>query len=132
MTERLGLLGGTFDPPHYGHLIAGQEAAWQLDLGRVLFLPARRNPLKQDDMVSPAEIRCQMVELAISDNARLALSRADLDRPGLNTPPWLNRQWGVACATDIAGQLTVDMYLQALIECGYAYRTGQVTSNLSQ
>ena len=78
---RLGLLGGTFDPPHYGHLVAAQEAACQLALGRVLFLPARQNPLKQDEPVSPAEDRCRMVELALRDNPRFELSRADLDRP---------------------------------------------------
>jgi nicotinate-nucleotide adenylyltransferase len=78
---RLGLLGGTFDPPHYGHLVAAQEAACALGLGRVLFLPARQNPLKRDEQVSPAEDRCRMVELAIADNPLFELSRADLDRP---------------------------------------------------
>jgi nicotinate-nucleotide adenylyltransferase len=78
---RLGLLGGTFDPPHYGHLVAAQEAACQLDLGRVLFLPARQNPLKRGESVSSAEERCYMVDLAIRDNPLFELSRADLDRP---------------------------------------------------
>jgi nicotinate-nucleotide adenylyltransferase len=78
---RLGLLGGTFDPPHYGHLVAAQEAACQLDLQRVLFLPARQNPLKRGEDVSSAEDRCQMVSLAISGNPLFQLSRADLDRP---------------------------------------------------
>lgn len=78
---RLGLLGGTFDPPHYGHLLAAQEVAWRLDLDRVLFLPARQNPLKLGDPMTAAEHRCQMVELAIADNPRFELSRLDLDRP---------------------------------------------------
>jgi nicotinate-nucleotide adenylyltransferase len=78
---RLGLLGGTFDPPHYGHLVAAQEAACQLDLARVLFLPARQNPLKRGEEVSPAEDRCRMVSLAIEGNPVFELSRADLDRP---------------------------------------------------
>ena len=81
MPRRLGLLGGTFDPPHMGHLVAGQEAACQLGLERVLFLPARQNPLKEGGRVSHAEDRCRMVELAIADNHRFELSRADLDRP---------------------------------------------------
>ena len=80
---RLGLLGGTFDPPHYGHLLAAQEAAWQLDLERVLFLPARQNPLKRDEPMSHAAARCEMVKLAIADNPRFELSTLDLDR----TPP---------------------------------------------
>jgi nicotinate-nucleotide adenylyltransferase len=78
---RLGLLGGTFDPPHYGHLVAAQEAASQLDLDRVLFLPARQNPLKRGEQVSSAEDRCHMVKLAVADNPLFELSRADLDRP---------------------------------------------------
>lgn len=79
--RRLGLLGGTFDPPHYGHLLAGQEVAWQLRLDRVLLLPARQNPLKRDDPSSSAEDRCEMVRLAVADNPVLKLSRLDLDRP---------------------------------------------------
>jgi nicotinate-nucleotide adenylyltransferase len=78
---RLGLFGGTFDPPHYGHLVAAQEAACQLNLGRVLFLPARQNPLKRGEEVSPAEDRCRMVSLAIDSNSLFELSRVDLDRP---------------------------------------------------
>jgi nicotinate-nucleotide adenylyltransferase len=79
---RLGLLGGTFDPPHYGHLIAAQEALWQLDLARVLFLPARQNPLKQGEPATDAETRCAMVRCAIQDEPRFELSRLDVDRPG--------------------------------------------------
>jgi nicotinate-nucleotide adenylyltransferase len=79
---RYGLLGGTFDPPHYGHLIAAQEAAWQLRLDRVLFIPARQNPLKLGDVSSPVDDRCRMVERAIANDARFALSLADLERPG--------------------------------------------------
>jgi nicotinate-nucleotide adenylyltransferase len=78
---RLGLLGGTFDPPHYGHLVAAQEVAWRLELDQVLFLPARQNPLKRGEASSLAEDRCEMVRLAIDGNARFALSRLDLDRP---------------------------------------------------
>jgi nicotinate-nucleotide adenylyltransferase len=79
--SRLGLLGGTFDPPHYGHLLAAQESAWRLELERVLFLPARQNPLKQGVATTPAEVRCEMVRLAIQDDDRFELSRLDLDRP---------------------------------------------------
>jgi nicotinate-nucleotide adenylyltransferase len=78
---RLGLLGGTFDPPHYGHLLVAQEAAWHVHLDRVLFLPARQNPLKFGDPPSSAEDRCEMVALAIADNPLFQLSRLDLDRP---------------------------------------------------
>lgn len=78
---RLGLLGGTFDPPHYGHLLAAQEVAWRLQIDRVLFLPARQNPLKRGEPSSSAEDRCDMVALAVADNPIFELSRLDLDRP---------------------------------------------------
>ena len=78
--KRLGLLGGTFDPPHYGHLVAAQEVAWQLHLEQVLFLPARQNPLKED-FSSDSEHRFEMVCRAIADNPLFAASRVDLDRP---------------------------------------------------
>jgi nicotinate-nucleotide adenylyltransferase len=79
--KRLGLLGGTFDPPHYGHLLAAQEVAWRLELQCVLFLPARQNPLKQGAPSSEAADRCEMVARAVADNPLFALSRLDLDRP---------------------------------------------------
>ena len=78
--KRLGLLGGTFDPPHYGHLVAAQEVAWRLQLDRVLFLPARKNPLKED-LSSSAEDRFTMVQLALDGNPGFEASRADMDRP---------------------------------------------------
>jgi nicotinate-nucleotide adenylyltransferase len=81
VTRRLGLLGGTFDPPHYGHLLAAQEAAGQLDLERVLFLPARQNPLKQGETLTRAEDRWEMVTRAIADNPLFEASRLDMDRP---------------------------------------------------
>lgn len=78
---RIGLLGGTFDPPHYGHLLLAQEAAWQLELERVLFVPTRQNPLKRTRAVSAVEDRLEMTELAVLDDARFQVSRADVDRP---------------------------------------------------
>jgi nicotinate-nucleotide adenylyltransferase len=61
--------------------VAAQEVAWRLQLDRVLFLPARQNPLKRDEASSSAEDRCEMVRLAIANNPLLELSRLDLDRP---------------------------------------------------
>lgn len=80
---RLGILGGTFDPPHYGHLVVAQEAFVSLGLERVLFTPAGRPPHKLGVPVSPLEHRVRMVELAIADDPRFSLSRADLraERP---------------------------------------------------
>jgi nicotinate-nucleotide adenylyltransferase len=79
---RLGVLGGTFDPPHYGHLAAAEEAGEQLALARVLFVPTGQPPHKPGKPISPAAHRARMTELAIADNPRFALSCVDVDRPG--------------------------------------------------
>jgi len=79
---RLGILGGTFDPPHFGHLRLAEAALTQLSLDKVLFAPVGVQPRKQDQPASAPEQRARMVELAIADQPRFALSRADLDRPG--------------------------------------------------
>jgi nicotinate-nucleotide adenylyltransferase len=79
---QLGILGGTFDPPHFGHLRLAEAALTQLSLDKVLFAPVGVQPLKQEERSSTPEHRVHMVELAIADNPRFALSRADLDRPG--------------------------------------------------
>jgi nicotinate-nucleotide adenylyltransferase len=80
---RLGIYGGTFDPPHVGHLILAETAADSLHLARVLFVPAATPPHKRPQEVRvSAEHRVVMVERAISGNPRLALSHVDVDRPG--------------------------------------------------
>ncbi len=78
----LGILGGTFDPPHFGHLRMAEAALTQLALDKVLFAPAGLQPLKQDHPATAPEHRARMVELAIAGEPRFVLSRADLDRPG--------------------------------------------------
>jgi nicotinate-nucleotide adenylyltransferase len=82
VTRRLGVLGGTFDPIHYGHLVAAQEARYQLALDQVLFAPAAHPPHKLAEPLSPVRHRLRMVELAIEGQAGFALSRVDVDRPG--------------------------------------------------
>ncbi len=82
MSRRIGVLGGTFDPPHYGHLAMAETARVQLALEKVLFVPAGQPPHKMDMVLSPARHRLAMVEAAIADNPAFAVSRADLDRPG--------------------------------------------------
>ncbi len=79
---RIGILGGTFDPPHFGHLKMAEAALTQLHLDKVLFAPVGVQPLKQDQPSSAPEHRARMVELAIADSPQFELSRADLDRPG--------------------------------------------------
>lgn len=82
--SKIGVLGGTFDPIHDGHLALGQAACDLLKLDRVLFVPAARPPHKVNDRVTDAVIRCEMVQLAIAGNPHFELSRAELDRPGLS------------------------------------------------
>lgn len=79
---RLGLLGGTFDPPHYGHLVLAEQARIQLGLDRVLFLPAAQPPHKPAAEVTPIEHRLNMLARAIAGNPFFEISRADIDRPG--------------------------------------------------
>jgi nicotinate-nucleotide adenylyltransferase len=78
---RIGVFGGTFDPPHYGHLILADTAAQQLGLSRVLWMVAGQSPFKQGQATTPAEVRAQWVQLAIADNPQFAMTRVDLDRP---------------------------------------------------
>jgi nicotinate-nucleotide adenylyltransferase len=81
-TMKLGILGGTFDPIHLGHLMVA-EAAWEtLPLQQVLFVPAGDPPLKEHVLKTPAHHRRAMVELAIATNPHFELSLVDLERPG--------------------------------------------------
>lgn len=80
--QRLGVLGGTFDPIHIGHLIVAEEARTHLALGAVVFVPAQVSPLRPQGASAPAEDRLRMVELAIEDNPHFYLSRVDLERQG--------------------------------------------------
>lgn len=82
MIERVGLLGGTFDPVHYGHLLLAEEARVAVPLDRVLFVPAGQPPHKLGEPHTAAAHRLRMLELAIEDNPAFGISRVDLDRPG--------------------------------------------------
>lgn len=71
---RIGLFGGSFDPPHYGHLIFAEEARETLKLDRVLFMPAYRSPFKPEEQGATAETRAELVELAVHDNPHFDLN----------------------------------------------------------
>ena len=79
---RIGILGGTFDPIHYGHLILAEEAWARLELDRVLFVPAREPPHKLLQPGSPAADRLYMVRLSIASNPHFDVSDIELERPG--------------------------------------------------
>lgn len=95
---RIGIFGGTFDPIHFGHLVAAEEARAVLNLERVLIVPAGQPPHKASRPISPSEHRLAMAELAIASNPHFVLSRVDLDRPGphysVDTVTRLRRELG--------------------------------------
>ncbi len=80
---RLGVMGGTFDPVHHGHLVAASEAAARFELDEVVFVPTGQPSFKQHQQVSPAEHRYLMTVIATASNPRFTVSRVDVDRPGL-------------------------------------------------
>lgn len=80
--ERLGIFGGTFDPPHVGHLLAAEGVRDHLKLDKVIFVPAAIPPHKQKRGVIPAKYRFEMVKLAIENNPFFELSDAELHRKG--------------------------------------------------
>jgi nicotinate-nucleotide adenylyltransferase len=81
MSRRIGIMGGTFDPIHHGHLVAAEEARWQFRLDQVLFIPTGR-PWQKPVGVSPAEDRYLMTVIATASNPAFAVSRLEVDTPG--------------------------------------------------
>ena len=79
---RIGIFGGTFDPPHVGHLILAEECRSQLKLDRLLWVVTDNPPHKHYVSVSPIEDRVKLVQKAIQGNDAFVLSRVDIDRPG--------------------------------------------------
>ncbi len=82
---RLGVFGGTFDPPHNGHLALARAARTQLGLEQVLWVLTPDPPHKQGRLISPVADRLALLEAALAGEPGAALSRVDLDRPG---PHW--------------------------------------------
>jgi nicotinate-nucleotide adenylyltransferase len=82
MTAGIGVFGGTFDPPHLGHLILAAEAHAQLHLSRLLWVLTPTPPHKEGQEITALQQRLDMVRLAIQDNADFEISTVDIDRPG--------------------------------------------------
>ncbi|MBD8058387.1 nicotinate-nucleotide adenylyltransferase [Cellulomonas sp. JH27-2] len=80
---RLGVMGGTFDPIHHGHLVAASEAAATYGLDEVVFVPTGRPTFKLDQQVTLAEHRYLMAVVATAANPRFTVSRVDIDRDGV-------------------------------------------------
>jgi len=84
LTPRIGVFGGTFDPVHVGHLAIALAALESVPLDRVLFVPVRRSPLKDRDPLASIADRVTMLEAAIANEPRFAISRAELEREGVS------------------------------------------------
>lgn len=83
MHERIGIMGGTFDPVHNGHIVIAKSVAEQLDLDRVLFIPAGNPNFKQGQELASAASRARMVALAIEDEPLFELDLREVERAGV-------------------------------------------------
>jgi nicotinate-nucleotide adenylyltransferase len=97
---RIGVMGGTFDPIHHGHLVAASEVADRFDLDEVVFVPTGAPWQKTDRVVSPPEDRYLMTVIATSADPRFSVSRVDIDRGGptytIDTLRDLHKAYGAA------------------------------------
>jgi nicotinate-nucleotide adenylyltransferase len=82
-SKRVGIMGGTFDPVHHGHLVAASEVQSKFDLDEVIFVPTGQPWQKTHQTVSPAEDRYLMTVIATASNPRFSVSRVDVDRGGV-------------------------------------------------
>ena len=80
--QRIGILGGSFDPPQIGHLILAEYSREALDIDHVLFVPVADHPVKRGELRLPVVHRLAMLKLAIKDNPNFSISRVDIDRAG--------------------------------------------------
>jgi nicotinate-nucleotide adenylyltransferase len=81
---RIAFFGGSFDPPHVGHLLAAEDAYEQLSLDRIVFVPTATQPLKVEGAAATADQRVAMVRLLLADDSRFEVSTVEVDRAGLS------------------------------------------------
>ncbi len=97
MPKRVGVVGGTFDPIHYGHLVIAEEVRATLDLAEVVFIPAGHPPHKTGNHVTEARHRLAMLELALASNTYFSISHIEIERNGpsytVDTLRTLHEQW---------------------------------------
>lgn len=82
--KRYGIIGGTFDPIHYAHLYIAYEAKEQLNLDKVIFMPAGKQPLKVDNIITDSELRYEMVKAAIEPFKEFSISSYEIEKGGLS------------------------------------------------
>ena len=81
--NKIGLLGGTFNPIHNGHISMAYIVLYEFLLGKVIFLPSGNPPHKTDEYIAPAEVRLDMIRLAIENEPRFDVSRTEINRGGM-------------------------------------------------
>lgn len=79
--RKIALFGGTFDPPHLGHLALAGQAVESIGLDRVIFIPCRQSPHKSDSSTATPDQRCEMLRLCLADKGWARISRLELERP---------------------------------------------------
>ncbi len=82
MSKKIGIVGGSFDPVHYGHLILAEQCREQAQLDVVVFIPANQSPLKLHGPIASARHRIEMLKLATSGHPSFSVDTIELDRPG--------------------------------------------------
>ena len=133
----IGVLGGTFDPPHLGHLTLSDLSRAAMGLDQVLWVVTTHSPLKQAETIAPVEYRIQMVQAAIKDDPFFVLSRADIDRSApyyaLGTLQWLaDRHQGARFAYLMGADTLNDLplwhkpidFVKACAALGVMHRSG--------
>ncbi len=111
---KIGILGGTFNPIHYGHLILGEQVLGQLKLDRVIFIPTYLPPHKSDKEIIAASDRLKMIQLAVKGNPHLAVSDIEIRRKGksytVDTLRQIKRRYPEAelffiCGSDLVSEI---------------------------
>jgi nicotinate-nucleotide adenylyltransferase len=97
--EKIGIFGGSFDPPHLGHLVLADEARFQMGLDSVLWVLTPDNPLKPGEPTTPLQDRIDLLGVAIAHQPTFEISRVDLDRP----PPYYSFETVKRIASQIPG-----------------------------
>lgn len=82
--EKIGIMGGTFDPIHNGHLVIAENAREQYALDQVLFIPTGHSPLKHKQQITSGSHRCAMVSMAIADNPQFVLDEIEVNSPEIS------------------------------------------------
>jgi len=82
--KKIGLFGGTFDPPHIAHINLINTVIKKLNLHTVYFIPTAKHPLKENTKITSVEIRCEMLEAALNNYPEFRLSKIEIDRPAIS------------------------------------------------